>query len=163
MMRTVTRRATRDQLAKRDNVDLVGGGGGTITGGPREPIDLTGILERGSRGVSRGGAVSGAASQVVVSNFGATGRQDRGIALSDGSRISFSSVADAGILQDDDVLVTRDESSRAPSDDVSHAPQGDVSRAPGDDISRAPRDDISRAPRDDKVRVRGNARVLTIA
>lgn len=107
-MRTMTRRARRDRPGTRDNDALPEGNnlpdgiGGTITGGPMEPIDLLAILE-GGRAVSRSGAVSGAA-QVVVSNLREEGGRDRGIALSDGSRISFASIADAGLLSDDDAL-----------------------------------------------------------
>ena len=101
-MRTMKRRATRDQLTKRNMDQLPDGIDGTITGGPMEPIDVMEILGRGTRGVSRGGAVSGAA-QVMVSSPGASVGQDRGIALSDGSRITFTSVADVGVVKDDNV------------------------------------------------------------
>ena len=104
-MRTMTRRATRDQLTKRNNEALPDGVGGTITGGPMEPIGLLEILERGARGASRGGAVSGAA-QVAIGSPGAAGRPDRAIALSDGSRISFSSIADTELFRDDDGIET---------------------------------------------------------
>lgn len=110
-MRTVNRRATRDQLTKRNNDLLPDGVGGTITGGPMLPIDRTEILARTARGVSRGGAVSGAA-QVVVSSLNGSGGQDRGIALSDGSRISFCSVADAGVLKDDNARFSGAEYAR---------------------------------------------------
>ena len=100
-MRTVNRRATRDQLTKRNDDNLSDGVGGTITGGLMETIDLLEILSRSARGASRAGAVSGAA-QMVVSSLGWTGARETGIALSDGSRISFSSVADAGVLRNDD-------------------------------------------------------------
>jgi hypothetical protein len=129
-MRTVTQRATRDQLKQRNNEHLPDGVGGTITGGPVEPIDLMEVLSRGGRGVSRVGAVSGAA-QVVSSSFvtgglvggGLAGSRpgDRGIALSDGSRISFFSVADAGVLLDDDGPGPGAKSVRATDHDV-HAP-----------------------------------------
>jgi hypothetical protein len=128
--RAMTRRATRDQLAKRDNQDLPDGIGGTITGGPREAIDLMRILERGARGDSRGGAVSGAAqgaaqwdAQLVVSSLGATRRRDLGIALSDGSRISFCSVADAGVLTDNDVASLSDDGARMLRRDSARAPR----------------------------------------
>jgi hypothetical protein len=61
------------------------------------------IMERGARGTSRSGAVSGAA-QVVADS---TSQLQRGIALSDGSRICFASIADAGLFRDDDVPMTR--------------------------------------------------------
>jgi hypothetical protein len=93
----MTRRATRDQLTKRNNEHLPAAIGGSITGGPMEPIGLMEILERGARSASRSGAVSGAA-QVVASSLGRTGGVDWDIALSDGSRISFASIADAGVL-----------------------------------------------------------------
>jgi hypothetical protein len=102
-MRTVTRRATRDQLTKQHDDDLPDGIGGTITGGPTEPLDLIEILSRSARGASRVGAVSGAAQ--VVSSLGTNSGQNRGIALSDGSRITFASVADTGVLKDEDVPI----------------------------------------------------------
>jgi hypothetical protein len=139
-MRTVTQRATRDQLkqraardllTQRNNEHLPDGVGGTITGGPVEPIDLMEVLSRGGRGVSRVGAVSGAA-QVVSSSFvigglvgggfAGGGRGDHGIALSDGSRISFFSVADAGVLRHDDGPRLAREPARAPVDDDARAP-----------------------------------------
>ena len=98
-MRTVNRRATRDQLTTRNGgrtPDCGNGtvtGGGTITGGPMERIDLMEILAR----VSRGGAVSGAA-QAVAGGLDMAGSRDHGIALSDGSRIAFASITDTGIF-----------------------------------------------------------------
>jgi hypothetical protein len=65
-----------------------------------QPIDLIAMLRRGAGSVSRGGAVSGAA-QVLVSNIGAGGGQETGIALSDGSRICFASVGDPGVVRND--------------------------------------------------------------
>jgi hypothetical protein len=106
-MRTTARRATRDRLTQRNDDNLSDDIGGTITGGPLESIDLINILERSSRGVTRGGAVSGAAKTVSVSSPGATGGQDRGIALSDGSRIYFISIADVDVLKDADAPVQR--------------------------------------------------------
>jgi hypothetical protein len=96
-MPTVNRRATRDQLTKRTGDHLPEGIGGTITGGPVEPIDLMRILAQGL--VSGGGAVSGAA-QMVVSTFGARAQANQDIALSDGSRISFACVVDVGVLRE---------------------------------------------------------------
>jgi hypothetical protein len=95
-MRTANKRATRDQLTKRNSDHLPDGVGGTITGGPMEPIDLMRILAQGL--ASGGGAVSGAA-QMVVSTSGGRADANRDIALSDGSRISFACVADAGLLR----------------------------------------------------------------
>jgi len=119
--RAMTSRAARDQLARRNKDQLPDGIGGTITGGPMEPINLLEILERGARGVSRGGAVSGAA-QVMVSSLGRSGARDRGIALSDGSRISFASVADAGVLKEDDATVLRDNEAHVPRNDNARVP-----------------------------------------
>ncbi len=99
-MRTMNRRAIRDGLAKRKSDELPDGIGGTITGGPLEPIDLMRVLAR-AYGASQGGAVSGAAQAVVSSTIIDRGH-DRGVALSDGSRISFASIADAGVLRDDE-------------------------------------------------------------
>jgi len=97
-MRTMNRRATRDHLRRGTNTDLADGVGGTITGGPMAQIDLMEILTRGARGA---GAVSGAA-HVVVSSLDHSRGRDHGFALSDGSRIAFASIADAGLLKHDD-------------------------------------------------------------
>jgi hypothetical protein len=104
-MRRMSRRVARDQLTKRNDNNLPDGIGGTVTGGPMEPLDLAEILAQSAHEVTRGGAVSGAAHVVVSSVRGADGR-DGGIALSDGSRIRFASVADAGFLQYDNVSAT---------------------------------------------------------
>ncbi len=92
-MPTTKRRALRDQIVNPDNEMLADGIGGTITGGPMEPIDLMEILARGLSGASRGGAVSGAA-QTAAGSPSPTGHVPVGIALSDGSTISFANVAD---------------------------------------------------------------------
>ncbi len=89
----------RDRVnLNRSRSGLPDGVGGTITGGPMPPVDLAGILGR-SRvprlvpPIAFGGAVSGAARS--MDGFTpAIARGDRGIALSDGSRIIFSSVGD---------------------------------------------------------------------
>ena len=104
-MHPTNRRANRDRATRRTTTDLPDGVGGTITGGPTRPIDLTEILTRDARGVAGAGAVSGAA-QAVSSSFGpargALNGRPHGIALSDGSRISFASIADAGVLNEDE-------------------------------------------------------------
>jgi hypothetical protein len=112
-MRPAKRRAIRDQLTPPNGEQLPDGVGGTITGGPMERFDLMEILRRTSLSVSRGGAVSGAA-QVVISGLAEqTGRgdgADRGIALSDGSRITFASVTDAGVMNEEDAnALTRED------------------------------------------------------
>jgi hypothetical protein len=84
MMRTVNRRAIRDQLTARNGEHLPGGIGGSITGGPVAPLDLMEILNR-TRCTSGGGAVSGAAQAV-------RGEEVASVALSDGSRIIFADV-----------------------------------------------------------------------
>jgi hypothetical protein len=101
-MRTVNRRMTRDQLNAQGGDVLPDGIGGTVTGGPMEPIDLMRILARDAEGPGRGGAVPGAA-HVVVSTLGIGGARSPAIALSDGSRISFASIADAGVFDDEAV------------------------------------------------------------
>jgi hypothetical protein len=101
----VTRRATRDQITKPNN-DHPDRTGGAITGGPMQPLALLEILERAAHGASRGGAVSGAAQGVAEGMVG-TRLAERGIALSDGSRICFASIADAGLFRDDDLPVAR--------------------------------------------------------
>jgi hypothetical protein len=142
----LTRRATRDQLIKPNNEHLPDGVGGTITGGRMEPISLTEILERGARGASRGGAVSGAA-QVLADSYGRISRAERGIALSDGSRICFASIADAGLLRDDDAPMARG----------AHTP------VPEDNNRPAPKDDRPRARAGDKVRAAGTHRTRALA
>ncbi len=101
----LTRRATRDRL----NEHLPDGIDGTITGGPMAPIGLSEILERGARGASRGGAVAGAAAQTAADRPGWTEPAERGIALSDGSRICFASINDPGLLRDDNLGVLRND------------------------------------------------------
>jgi hypothetical protein len=108
----LNRRAARDQLTIQNNEHLPDGIGGTITGGLMEPIGPMEILERGARGASRGGAVSGAA-QIVAGSPGHSSQAERGIWLSDGSRICFASVAELGLYRDDDGPVAR----RAPGRD----------------------------------------------
>ena len=114
-MRTVKRRAIRDRLTTPNGEHLPDGIDGTITGGPMEPIDLMEILNRSALSVSRGGAVSGAA-QVVASGAGERvdmgGRPDRGIALSDGSRITFATVADSGVFREEDGRLSAGDGSR---------------------------------------------------
>src|SRR5580658_665636 len=95
-MRRMSRKMPGGRVAASDRAVLPDGIAGTITGAPLTPINLMEILGRGSRDASRGGAVSGAA-HVVVSSVLAINDQERGIALSDGSRISFASLADAGV------------------------------------------------------------------
>jgi hypothetical protein len=124
----LTRHATRDQLTKPNNEHLPDGIGGTITGGAMEPIGLTDILERGARGASRGGAVSGAA-QVVADGLGRSSLAGRGIALSDGSRICFASIADVGLLHEDDVPMARGGQTPLPGDSKSSVPNDDKPRA----------------------------------
>lgn len=98
------RRATRDQLTKPNGEHLPDGIGGTITGGPMEPVGLLEILERGARGASHGGAVSGAA-QVVTGGPRRNRLAEPGVALSDGSTICFASLADAGLFAEDGVAM----------------------------------------------------------
>jgi hypothetical protein len=75
--------------------------GGTITGGPLRPIDLMEVLSRCGAGSSQGGAVSGAA-QMVTSALDMSASHNGGISLSDGSRITFARVGDAGVMRDDE-------------------------------------------------------------
>jgi hypothetical protein len=92
-MHRVTRRAAHGQPTKRSPATLPEIVGGTITGGPMEPLDLMEILARGTRGASGSGAVPGAAHLMAIVLSPVNGA-DRGVALSDGSRIVFSSVDD---------------------------------------------------------------------
>jgi hypothetical protein len=97
-MRTTTKGTLR-QAARRQSDHLADGVGGTITGGPMPKLNLIELLNRGGP-ASRGGAVSGAA-QVVDSRTWSGSGVEKGIALSDGSRISFASIEDRGIIKDD--------------------------------------------------------------
>lgn len=72
------------------------GVGGTITGGPMKPLDLMEILKRGTDEHGLAGAVSGAAQMIVSKRFD----PDRGVALSDGTRIIFASMDDIGAPND---------------------------------------------------------------
>jgi hypothetical protein len=91
-------------LTTSNHETLPDGVGGTVTGGPMRPMDLMEILSRGGAGTSRGGAVSGAA-QVVTSALSARAGRDEGIALSDGSRITFARVGDAGVMREEEALL----------------------------------------------------------
>ena len=75
---------------------LPDGAGGTIAGGPMRPIDLMGILTRAPAPISVGGAVSGAAGKQAPEPV----RTGKGIALSDGSLIEFTSLPNRQILED---------------------------------------------------------------
>jgi hypothetical protein len=111
-MTMVRRRAIRDQSAKPNSEHLPDGVGGTVTGAPLEPINLMEILSRSERCSSRGGAVSGAAQTVDSGEetrpFWGYGQdpggygKDLGIALSDGTRITFASIAGPGVLRLED-------------------------------------------------------------
>jgi hypothetical protein len=131
----VTRRATRDQVTNPNNEQLADGTGGTITGGPMEPIGLLEILERAAHGASRGGAVSGAA-QGVADAFDRTNLAERGIALSDGSRICFASIADVGLFRDDDLPVARGSRPPGPEDRQAPTPKDGKPQATADSKAR---------------------------
>jgi hypothetical protein len=111
-----------------------------------EPIDLLAILERAAHGASRGGAVAGAA-QGVAEGIGRTSLAERGIALSDGSRICFASIADAGLFRDEDIPMVR--GGQAPGPDDSNAP--------------AANDGKPRATADNKARAAGRHRARDLA
>lgn len=96
-----TRNTSRYHTAARKDERLPDGVGGTITGWPMEKLDLMEILNRASRGVTRGGAVSGAAQTTANRRGGDIQRAD--IALSDGSRISFASIEQEGMFRNDPV------------------------------------------------------------
>ena len=68
---------------------------GTVGGGAHLAPRPATILSPDGRAVSRAGAVSGAA-QTMASRFRGL---DRGVALSDGSRITFASVTDLELLR----------------------------------------------------------------
>jgi hypothetical protein len=92
--------SARDHTTARNDERLFDGVGGTITGWPMEKLDLLEILNRAQRGVTRGGAVSGAARATAGPPGGSRG-QRRDIALSDGSRISFASIEQDYVFRDD--------------------------------------------------------------
>lgn len=91
-MHKLARRTTRDQL-KRDPQQPPSGVEPVVTGGPMRKLDLTEVL-------ARGGAVPGAA-HIVLSSLDESAGERGGIALSDGSRISFASVADPRVMRED--------------------------------------------------------------
>jgi hypothetical protein len=117
MMR-LTRGTTRDPVTKPHNHHLPDGIGGTITGGAMELLDLPEMLERGAHEAGRGGAVAGAA-QVAADGTVNSSQPERGIALSDGSRICFASIVDTGLFRDRDAATASD------------ATMNNVVRAPG--------------------------------
>lgn len=121
-MPTIKQRAIRDRSTKANREHLPDGIGGTITGGPMEPIDLIEILDRSARCVSRGGAVSGAAQAVVASPGErlADGGYDLGISLSDGSRITFASLAGTGVPREEDGRIFRGNGDRAVTEGAGH-------------------------------------------
>ncbi|HEX3993174.1 MAG TPA: hypothetical protein VHX39_18530 [Acetobacteraceae bacterium] len=131
----LNRRALRDQLTKPNNEHLPDGIGGTITGGPMEPLGLVEILERGARGASRGGAVSGAA-QIVAGGPRQSNKAERGISLSDGSRICFASIAEVSLYRDDDVPMARHAQTGAARDDEAPVPRWGKPRAKTNDRAR---------------------------
>jgi hypothetical protein len=129
MMRLTIRR-TRDQLTKPKAEHPPNGIGGTIAASPMERIGLLNILEHDAYGASRGGAVSGAAQ--VVSGWPTYACQtERSIALSDGSRICFASLAGANQLPADEEPIPRvanDSKTSVPKDG---APRATAVRRPG--------------------------------
>jgi hypothetical protein len=100
-MRTTFKAPPGGRSATRKTNRLPDGTGGTIAGGPMRPIDLMDFLRLGSHGVSMGGVSMGGAVSGAAANIqSASPRNDRGIALSDGSRIVFASVADDRVFAD---------------------------------------------------------------
>jgi hypothetical protein len=128
----LTRHARHDQSTTPGNEDLRDGIGGTVASGPPATTGVLGNLEPGAREASRGGAVSGAA-QIVADS------PDRrhGIALSDGSRISFASIADVGLLRDDNVPMAVDEQTSARKDIIGTALMPSRPRGRAGDKGRA--------------------------
>jgi hypothetical protein len=135
MTMRVSRRATRDQAAKPNDEQLPVGDGGTITRGPIEPIALLEILERAAHGASGGGAVAGAAHGVAEGS-GRSSLAERGIALSDGSRICFASIVDARLVQDEDMPMLRDGQIPEPDDSKALAPNDGAPRATANSKAR---------------------------
>jgi hypothetical protein len=132
----LNRRAMRDRVTKSTNEPLPDAIGGTITGGPMQPIALLEILERGAHWSSRGGAVAGAA-QVVAGNSGRANNTEWGIALSDGSRICFTSIADAGLVRDDDGPMANGGPPARQADPQDHAGTHGKPRAAANNKARA--------------------------
>jgi hypothetical protein len=77
------------------------GAAATISGGAMTERGRRAVSAQSESGVSRGGAVSGAA-RAIVSVRGSRAGRDRVVALSDGSRITFASIGDAGFSWDHD-------------------------------------------------------------
>ena len=86
-------RVTRRPQGKRGNGPLPDGVGGTITGGPLEPIDLMELLNRAPRTAGRGRAVPGAAHWTRDAAPPPAHSRDA-VFLSDGTRITFSALDD---------------------------------------------------------------------
>jgi hypothetical protein len=120
----LTRHARHDQSTTPSNEDLRDGIDGTVASGLPATAGLLDNLEPGAREASRGRAVSGAARIVADSPD-----RGRGIALSDGSRICFASVADVGLLRDDNVPMAADEHTLARKDSSGTAPSRPRGRA----------------------------------
>ena len=99
-MRTIGTHATGGKSGKRNGVRLGASARGTIIGASLERIDLMTTPTLRSPDVSRGGAVSGAA-QVMAMSSDFPNSEERAIALSDGSSISFASIAALDLFKAD--------------------------------------------------------------
>jgi hypothetical protein len=99
-MRTAIVRAKRDRGTKPDEDRPPDSVSGPISGGSMKPIDPMEILGRGGPAVRPGGAISGA-TQTIPRSPKARAAKDRGVGLSDGSRIVFASFADIAVFADE--------------------------------------------------------------
>ena len=99
-MRTTGTHPTCDKSGKANGDRLPAGAGGTIYGASLSRNDLMPMPIPHLPDVSRrGGAVSGAA-QAMAMGSGIENGEERAVALSDGSKISFASVAALGLFED---------------------------------------------------------------
>jgi hypothetical protein len=99
-MRTIGTHATRGKSHKRNGDRPLPGVRETVNGAPLELIDLMTRPIPRLPDVSRGGAVSGAA-QVMTMGSSLDDGEERAVALSDGSSISFASIAALGLFKGD--------------------------------------------------------------
>jgi hypothetical protein len=97
-MRTTGTHPTCDKSGKANGDRLSAGAGGTIYGASLSRNDLMPMPIPHLPDVSRRDAVSGAA-QAMAMGSGIENGEERAVALSDGSKISFASVAALGLFK----------------------------------------------------------------
>lgn len=99
-MPTIGTHATGGKSGKRNGARLGARVGRTINGASLDRVDMMATPIPWPPDVSRGGAVAGAA-QVMVMSSGFSNGEERAVALSDGSRSSFASIAALGLFKAD--------------------------------------------------------------